>query len=72
MDWLRRVCDIRRIDRVKNKVVQNLCDVEKSLDEKVGESVLRWSGLVVKIDEVGVAKKVWQSKSSSNKSKTEK
>ena len=35
---------IRRMDRVPNARIRELCGVKKGLDERIDESVLRWRG----------------------------
>ena len=37
---------IKRMDRVPNTRIRELCGVKKVLDEKIDESVLRWFGYV--------------------------
>ena len=36
----------RRMDRVLNTQIRELCGVKKSLDERIDEGVLRWFGHV--------------------------
>lgn len=52
INFFRRVYAIGSIDRVNSKTVQNLCDVEKSQNERVEKSVFKCYGDVVKINEV--------------------
>ena len=42
MDNLRRLLDIRRMDRVPNARIKELCGVKKGLDERIDEGMLRW------------------------------
>ena len=42
MDNLRVLLGIRRMDRVPNARVRELCRVRKSLDEMINEGILRW------------------------------
>ena len=44
MDNLRSFLGIKRIDRVPNARIRDLCGVTKGLDEKSDEDVLRWFG----------------------------
>ena len=44
MDNLRRLLDIRRMDRVLNTRIRELRGVKKGLDERIDEGVLRWRG----------------------------
>lgn len=39
MDYLRPACGRRKIDRVKNEAVRDLCGMEKTLDESRGDRV---------------------------------
>ena len=42
MDNLRGLLGIRRMDRVPNAWIRELCRVKKILDERTDESVLQW------------------------------
>ena len=44
MDNLRELLGIRRMDRILNARIRDLCGVKKGLDERIDESVLRWFG----------------------------
>ena len=46
MDNLRGLLGIRRMDRVPNAWIRELCGVKKHLDENIDEDVLRWFGHV--------------------------
>ena len=46
MDNLRGLRDIRRIDRVPNARIRELCGVTKGVDERIDECILRWFGHV--------------------------
>ena len=41
MDNLRGFLDIRRVDRVSNARIMELCGVKKRLDERIDEGLLR-------------------------------
>ena len=42
MDNLRGMLGIRRMDRVPNALIRELCGVKEGLDERINEGVLRW------------------------------
>ena len=46
MDNLRGLLGIRRMDKVPNARIRELCGVTKGVDEKIDEGVLRWFGHV--------------------------
>ena len=46
MDNLRGLLGIRRMDRVPNAMIRQLCGVTKGVDEKIDEDVFRWFGHV--------------------------
>ena len=46
MDNLRGLQGIRKMDRVPNEWIRELCGVMKCLDERIDEGVLRWFGHV--------------------------
>ena len=54
-----RLLGIRRIDRVPNARVRELCGVRKCLDEKIDECVLRWFGHVERMKSDRIAKKIY-------------
>ena len=46
MDNLRGLLGIRRMDRVPNAWIRELCRVKKGLDERIDEGVLWWFSYV--------------------------
>ena len=50
MDKLRELLSIRRMDRVPNAWIRELCRVTKGVDERIDEVVLRWFGYVERMD----------------------
>ena len=46
MDNLRGFLGIRRMDRIPNAQIRELCGVRKGLAERIAEGVLRWFGHV--------------------------
>ena len=45
MDNLSSLLGVRRIDKVPNARVRQLCGVTKGVDEKIDEGVRRWFGM---------------------------
>ena len=58
MDNLRGLLGIRRMDRVPNPQIRELCGVKKGLDERIAEGVLRWFGHV-EMERDRIAKSVY-------------
>ena len=42
MDNLKGLLGIRRMNRIPNARIRQLCEVMKGVDEKISEGVLRW------------------------------
>ena len=59
MDNLRGLFVIRRMDRVPNERIRELCGVTKEVDERIDEGVLRWFGHVEKREKDMIAKRVY-------------
>ena len=49
---------IRRMDRVPNTRIRELCGVIKGVDERIDEGVLRWFGHMERMEDDKIAKKV--------------
>ena len=58
MDNLRSLLGIRRMDRVPNARIRELCGVTKGVDER-NEGVLRWVGVVERMENDRFAKRVY-------------
>ena len=56
MDNLRGFLGIRRMNRVPNARIRELCRVKKGLDERIDEDVLRWFGYVERMERDRIAK----------------
>ncbi len=61
MDYLRRISGIRKIERVRNEEVRNRCGVRKSVETRIGESVLRLYGHIERMDDERVVKRIYSS-----------
>ena len=59
IDNLRGLLGIRRVDRVLNAWIRELCRVKKGLDERIDESVLRWFGHVERMERDRIAKRIY-------------
>ena len=59
MDNLRRLPGIRRMDRVLNAWIRELCRVKKGLDERIYEGMLRLFAHVERMERGITAKRVY-------------
>ena len=60
MDNLRGLLGIRRMDKVPNVRIRQLCGVTKGVDKKIDEGVvLRWFGHIERIENDRIAKRVY-------------
>ena len=59
MDTLRCLLDIRRMDKVPNAWIRQLCGVTKGLDEKIDKGVLQWFSHVERMENNRIAKRVY-------------
>ena len=59
MDNLRGLLSIRRMDRVPNERIRELCGVRKGLDERIDEDVLWWFGHVEGMERDRITKSVY-------------
>ena len=55
----RGLMGIRRIDRVPNARIRELCGVRKALDERIDEGILRWFSHVERMESDRIAKRVY-------------
>ena len=56
MDNLRGLLGIRRMYRVPNAWIRELCGVKKGLDERIDQGVLQWFGHVERTESDRIAK----------------
>ena len=59
MDNLRGLQGIRRMDRIPNAWIRELCGVKKGLGERIDEGVLQWFSHVEGMESDGIAKRVY-------------
>ena len=60
MDNLRGILGIRRMDRVPNAWIRELCRVRKGLDERIHEGILRWFDHVKRMERDRIAKSLYR------------
>ena len=58
IDNLKGLQGIRRMDRVPNAWIRELCGVRKGLDERIDEGVLRWFRHMERMERDRIAKRV--------------
>jgi hypothetical protein len=61
MDNLRGILGVRKIDKMRNEYIRELCGVEKGVIERINESVLRWFGHVERMEDHRLVKKIYNS-----------
>ena len=59
MDILRGLLGIRRMYRVPNARIRELCRVMKGVDERIDEGVLWWFGHVERMEKDRITKRVY-------------
>ena len=59
MDNVRGLLGIRRMDKVPNERIRELCVVMKGVDKRIDEGVLRWFGHVERKENDSIAEKVY-------------
>ena len=58
IDNLGGLLGIRRMDRVLNACIRELCIVKKGLDERIDEGLLRWFSYVERMKRDRIARRV--------------
>ena len=61
MNGLRAICKLRRVDRVRNNRIKEMCEWKKSMTERAEQGVLRWFGHLIRMNEERIVKKVFNS-----------
>ena len=64
MDNLRGLLGIRRIDRISNAWIRELCRMMKGVDERIDEGVLQGFGHVERMEKERISKRVYVGKCS--------
>ena len=61
MNGLRVACRVRRVDRIRNITLREMCGWNKGLVVRAEQGILRWFGHVVRMDKERLVKKVFGS-----------
>ena len=67
MDNLRSVLGGRRIDKMRNERIREMCGVEREMNERINESLLRWFGHMERMDESRLVKRMHSSECEGSK-----
>ena len=59
MDNLRGLLGIRRMNKVPNAQIRDLCGVTRGVEERIDEGVLRWFCHVKRMENDRIAKRVY-------------
>ena len=59
MENLKGLLGIRRLDRVPNARIKELCEVKKGVDERIDEGVLPWFGQMERMEKDRIARKLY-------------
>ena len=59
MDKIRSLLGIRRMDRVPNARIRELCGMAKGVDERIEEGVLPWFSHVERMENDRIAKRLY-------------
>ena len=59
MDNLRGLLGIRRIDKVSNACIKELCGLTKWVEERIDEGVLRWFDHLERMENYRIANRVY-------------
>ena len=59
MDIPKGLLGIRRMDKIPNAWIRQLCGVTKVVDEKIDEGALRWFGHVERMENNRISKRVY-------------
>jgi hypothetical protein len=59
MDNLRGILGVRRIDKMRNEHIRELCGVKKGVNEKINENILRWFGHMERMNRSWLVKRMY-------------
>src|SRR5678816_1241927 len=59
MENLRDLLGVRRIDKMRNERIRELCGVKKGVNERINESMLRWFGHVESMNDSRLVKRMY-------------
>ena len=60
MDYLRRSCRLRRVDRLRNETIRNMMGMERDIVNEVQRKQLVWYGNTCRMDEERIPNRVLQ------------
>ena len=66
MDNLRGMLGVRRIDKMRNERIRELCGVKKGMNERINECVLSWFGHMERMEESRLVKRVYSGECEGN------
>ena len=67
MMCLRNICGIRRIDRVRNAIIREMCGRELNVLERIEKNALKWFGHVERMKGERLVKRVYQANVEGNR-----
>src|SRR5678815_4421311 len=67
MDNLRGELGVKRIDKMRNERIRELCGVKKGVNERINESTFRWFGHVERMDDGRLVKPIYSSQCAGNR-----
>src|SRR5678815_2512779 len=59
MDNLRGILGVRRIDKMRNECIREMCGMKKGLNERINKSMLRWFGHVERMNDSWLVKRMY-------------
>src|SRR5678816_1591708 len=59
MENLRGMLGVRRINKIRNERIRELCGVKKGVNERINESTLRWFGHVERMNDSRLVKRMY-------------
>ena len=60
MKFLRAMEGVRRIDKIRNSVIRDKCNVKESIIEKIQNNRLRWYGHIMRMEDSKLTKTIFQ------------
>ena len=61
MKGLRAICGLRRVDRIRNERIREMCECKRGIVRRAEEGVLRWFGHMCRMDENRMVGRVMRS-----------
>ena len=60
MDSLRKMCGVRRMDRIRNDEIRRRCECKQRLSERADRAMLRWYGHLERMEEERMVKQLYE------------